>query len=247
MTAPEEELTDVGEITGRLPEDPWNDLYERLVLAATDQGRATDLPAAREEYFRRTGEAHADDPDYVLRMNLFLDWYVFHRKQPDGVTPAERVFAGGDHPELAVLAGQRHALFEFRGVKGVLLKLKDLVARERIRVHPGALVPFFTKGDVFEARVVPGEGGELHLFGPICQHPGPAAKPVRKFLRGVLKETKRDPLERGRRVEGLLLALRRLRERSRRYAHVSPARIYSEGLEKYAGEGDATDPLFGGS
>ncbi|MEW6776671.1 MAG: hypothetical protein AB1405_10285 [Bdellovibrionota bacterium] len=222
---------DVGEITGRLPPDPWNDRYERFIVLATESGRIAGLKEAREEYFKRTGAAHTDDPDYGLRMSLFLDWFVFQRKTNGAPTLAERLLPQTE-PELRVLERHRHSLFTYHGTKGPFLKLKDWLADEKIQVHPGPLGQFLEKDQFFEARVAETEDGH-HLFGPVCIHAAESLKPVKKAVKRVRKETKKDPVERTRRGEEILLLLRELRVKASQYAHVGAKRIYLDGLEKF--------------
>ncbi len=223
--------SDVGEITGRLPPDPWNDRYERFIVLATESGRVASLKEAREEYFKRTGAAHTDDPDYGLRMSLFLDWFVFQRKAGGECSLSERLLPEAES-ELRLLERHRHSLFTYLGTKGPFLKLKDWVADEKILVHPGPIGQFFEKDQLFESRIAETEDGH-HLFGPICIHAGKALKPVKKAIKRLRKETKKDPAERTKRGEEILLCLRELRVKASQYAHVGVDRIYLDGLEKF--------------
>ena len=235
MTAAAEQMEELGEITGRLPADPWNDLYERFLLLATESGRAAGMAKARDFYFRRTGDVQTDDRDYELRISLFLDWFAFSWKDGDIPTPAERVFATAG-PEILQMARQRHSLFEFLGEKKGVLRLKDLVANEKLDVHPPASALYLTKEELFEARLLETADGH-HLAGPVCLHPGGARKAVTRAAKRVRKEAKKDLAARARGAEDLLLELRELRVRSRQFSHIEPARIYSEGLEKFWREG----------
>ncbi len=235
-----EEMEDLGEITGRLPADPWNDLYERFLILATESGRAAGLSKAREFYFRRTGDVQTDDRDYELRISLFLDWFAFSWKDGEMPTPAERVFAAAG-PDILQMARQRHSLFEFLGEKKGRLRLRDLVANEKLEVRPPASALYLTKEEIFEARLLETADGH-HLAGPVCLHPGGARKIIAKAAKRVRKETKKDPAARARRAEDVLLELRELRVRSRQFAHIEPARIYLEGLEKFWKEGAPSNP-----
>lgn len=236
MNTGQDSIDDIGEITGQLPHDPWNELYEQLLMEATEGGKAKDIAEARVAYFRRTGDTHGDDADYNLRMALFLDWYTFNWRGASGTTPVQRIMARGDEA-LQPFATQRHSLFSYIKGSGPVLKFKDLIADQKINVQMGSIAPYFTKDEFFEARLLETPDG-LHLAGPICQHAGVARKIVEKFIKTLRKEFKKFPEVRGPRVEALLLALRELRVRSKQYSHVDPTRIYREGLEKLTAEFD---------
>lgn len=221
-------IEDLGEITGSLPDDQWNDLYEKLVLEATAGGKAPGFEDARAHYFARTGEVYTDDEDYNQRMSLFLDWFVFVWKDEEGRTPAEKIL-GDPESGLDALEGTRHSIFEFLGDKGGHLRLRDLITGEKLFVVAGPQSPFLTKEGLIEARLVNAYDG-LHLVGPICLHPGPAKKVIVKRLKVLRKEFKDQPDALPARAEDLMLHLRELRVRASRYAHVDPAKIYGEAL-----------------
>lgn len=221
-------LTDIGEITGSLPDDAWNDLYEKLVLEATRGGTAPGFSDARAKYFARTGEVYADDRDYNERMSLFLDWFVFGWRGEDGRTHADRIL-GDPESGLDALRDLEHSLYEFLGTKDEHFKLRDLVSGEKFFVVAGPHSPYLTKEDPFEARVMSTYDGR-HLVGPVCIHSGAAKKVILKRIKTLKKENKKTPEEIPARKEELLLHLRELRIKAGRYGHVDPAKIYGEGL-----------------
>ena len=221
-------IEDIGEITGSLPDDAWNELYEKLVLEAVQGGKAPGFEQARSHYFARTGEVYADDQDYNLRMSLFLDWFIFGWKGEEGKTPAERILSDPESG-LDALADLQHSLYEYLGDKGEHFRLRDLISGEKLFIVAGPHSPFLTKEDPFEARLISTYDG-MHLVGPVCLHPGAAKKVIAKRIKVLRKEYKKLPEELPARSEELLLQLRELRTKSQRYAHVDPAKIYGDAL-----------------
>ena len=171
-------------------------LLDSLFALASSEERKPDVLAAKAEYFRLTGEVFEDDRTFEMRMACFLDYYVFdYRSATSGRTAAEEFYAAkraAGAPEASALEAFTktvHGLFEVRKLGPGFVRLRELFTGVDHDVTERRTVAGLQKGDVFEARLIPLEGGLV--FSPaFCFHPREAVKSIK---REVKRRKKKEP------------------------------------------------------
>jgi hypothetical protein len=197
-------------------------LERATARAAEDQGV---LVAARAEWERLAGVVHDDEPLYEERAAAFLEWFLIdHRPSPEAPPPIEPLIARAGGPEraaLVALATSHRSLFQVREAHADGVTLDDLWGGACFRVHERRRLAGLAAGELFDARLVADvESPPALLFArTFCFHPREAEAGCRSRVA--------DARRAGESRETLLFRLLRLRVRSERYRHVSPARVYA--------------------
>jgi hypothetical protein len=175
---------------------------EELIAFASSESRKPDLLAAKEEYFRLTGEVFEDDKSFEQRMASFLDYYLFDRPNSAGKTPASDFFEQrapfAAEPGLSAYRGfteTLHGLFEVRKLKKGSVRLRELYSGKDYDVTERRHLAGLEKGDILEARLIP-FAGHLLFSGAFCYHPKVASSAIRKEIKRRKKqEPERPPKE----------------------------------------------------
>ncbi len=174
-------------------------LLDSLFALASAEERKSDVLAAKAEYFRLTGEVFEDDRTFEMRMACFLDYYVFdHRPSASGRTVAEELLAtkrSAGAPEAATLQAfteTLHGLFEVRKLGPGFVRLRELFSGRDHDVTERRTVAGLQKGDVFEARLIPMDGGLV--FSPaFCFHPREAVTSIKREVKRWKKKQPERP------------------------------------------------------
>jgi hypothetical protein len=204
------------------------------LLLAYVAPKVDDIVKAKQEYFAHTGgDVHEDDRCFESRMQGFLNWYLFDRKQ-DGISPAQRFLqeraANVKEQDKEILIGftqTRLGLYEYRGRKGFLLRrpkkghvrVRDILTGKDFDVTERRQVHGLDIGDVFEARLVP-VGGTWHFSTSFTYHPR-EQKPI--ILREIKRRKKRGPID----VPALIWELERMSLQAERFKNVNIEAIYN--------------------
>jgi hypothetical protein len=176
---------------------------DQLIAFASGEARKADLLAAKAEYFRLTGEVFEDDKFFEQRMASFLDYYLYDRPSPHtGLTPAVELYQQKQQEGPAEAAQPFrcftetvHGLFEVRRLAKGVVRLRELFSGKDFDVTERRSIAGLTKGDIFEARLIP-FNGHLLFSAAFCYHPRAAEKPIRKEVkRRKKKEPERHPRE----------------------------------------------------
>jgi len=205
--------------------------YEEITRFAAEGEFANELQTAKLEYIARTGEMFETDPSFERRIAAFLEWYVLDRpisKQPQ-VTPAE-VFCGTvalsreiiDQRRFRSLTCTRLSLFEFQRVRGDSMQVIDLISDEKLDVFERRTVAGLDKGDLIEGRLVPFDG-QLYMSEVYYCHP----RLVRGAIQKAVKRLRRDDADRAARID-IVHRVAYFANRSERYKHVHPKKIFAE-------------------
>lgn len=204
--------------------------YEKMVQFASEGELAADLPPAREEFVRRTGDLFESDRSFERRISSFLEWYVLDRgvSFASHTTPArmyiDSVADSLTTPEIAELRQLTRtvvSIFEYRGAKPEAMRVVDLLANEKLDVFERRAPAGLTSGDIIEARLVP-DGDRFMFFPSIAVHPHEANKAIQKAAKRFRKKGA---------VDGRLDLVHRiafLANRCERYGHVDPREIFAE-------------------
>jgi hypothetical protein len=176
-------------------------LLDSLFALASTEERKPEVLVAKAEYFRLTGEVFEDDRTFEMRMACFLDYFVFHhRPASSGRTAAEELHAAklaAGAPEVATFEAFTktiHGLFEVRKIGPGFVRLRELFTGVDHDVTERRTVAGLQKGDVFEARLIPLEGGLV--FSPaFCFHPREAVKSIKREVKRRKKKEPERPAE----------------------------------------------------
>ncbi|MBX2988808.1 MAG: hypothetical protein KF802_13010 [Bdellovibrionaceae bacterium] len=208
--------------------NPAEQLIDKILQHFAGPAFKSELEKAKKEFFGSQNLLEEQNAQFELRMSQFFDWYFFTRelsgygRTPLEVCQFERELRFTPEEELMLenLKKHRHSLFEFRKVKGEDMHLNDLIANEKIVVRKSSWIYGFDTDEIFEARLIPGDGGWFFTRG-FCFHPESA----KKFILDEIKKHRKDPdLD----PDELMLRLVKMRSKCEQYKHVRPEMIYSE-------------------
>ncbi|MDP8225494.1 MAG: hypothetical protein P9L99_19190 [Candidatus Lernaella stagnicola] len=201
------------------------DVYIDELQRFADAHYHAELVASRIDYFAVLGQINEDDDFFEAHLERFLDWFLFEHRLEDVGETALQTFVTNRGPELPEerrvvyeeFLKHVHSLFRLKKVMKKGLQLIDLLTKAKYFVESD--VPHaFTKGQLFEARLLP-LSEQWHFSKGYIFHPLSATK-------AILKRAKKIDVadEEGCRSFIRELAIRRLR--SDRYKHVDAARFY---------------------
>lgn len=188
---------------------------------------AHEFTVAKSDFFDNSGVLDEQSPVYTVRIQQFLDWFFFSRKLNDfRLPPSHCVFMLPDlrwSPEETELVASfkevRHSFFDIIKVKDEMITVEDLLVKQKIEIKLGVQAKLFSKGQLFEGRILNKDKESLLLKGR-CFHPEEA----RPFLLDQIKKYRKDPdLDR----EQLFLASLKMRYLSDRYPKASVDQIYN--------------------
>lgn len=184
---------------------------------------------AKQEFFEKAGIVYEDDPDFEQRMSIFMDWYLFDRDLPKFDLPPIKLYFRQNRDrfppeELAIyrdFCSTIHSLFRLKGKAFFSpgLKVQDLFSKKNYIVPDGHMDQAFTRGDLFEARLIPFHGRYEFSKG-FCFHP----IEMESFILGEIKKIRYQ--EKARQTK-LILQLSAMKLRHLRFQHIDVKHIYT--------------------
>ena len=107
-------------------------MFDRLLDFSVRAETEADVAAARVEYFAWTGEVFDEDRSFDVRMQAFLDWYVFDRFSPVlGDTPARAMAASlpdaYERQTFRLMSRTVHGLFEIEEIRPTHVRVMNLL------------------------------------------------------------------------------------------------------------------------
>jgi hypothetical protein len=205
--------------------------YQECIDLITNEYTAGDyfreVYQAKKDYFESLGVISEDDPDYENQMDVFMGWYLFDRPLEKHDLPPvflyyrknQGEFSPEEEPLFKALTLAKHSVFELLKQKGTSLVVRDLSNREKYEVQDLEFRAGFSKGDVFEARLIP-EGKAFVFANGFCFHP----KEAFKFIESQMKKIRDD--DAAQRTK-LLLKLGHMKNKQRRFPHIDVQHIYT--------------------
>ena len=182
-----------------------------------------EIERARKQFDASRGRIFDDDEElYKTHMALFLEWFVLERPLDGGEPPAIRALRDEVLPPqeqllLRSLASSMRSVFVVRRVLSGGLLLQDLILGGRWQVDLEHAMEGLGPGDIFEARLVPGQG-RVH-FGPVfCFHPRAAGACILALVEQARQEGSLGP--------ELVFDLAEMRLRYSRFRNIAVDRIY---------------------
>ena len=210
----------------------YNELIDRLMQHYSSEKFHDEVSAAKLEFSDRAGILDEASDDFDMKLTQFVDWYLFTRNLNDlNKTPIAQCFEDSnfsmsDDERLLFenLNSNKHGLFEFIKLSKKDLHIKDLFSNYRMVIKDSPVTVGFTKGEIFEARLIP--HGDSFIFSQAyCFHPPQANKFIFKEIKNLNKKSEED--QRQLREE-LMLRLYRMRYKYDQYQHVNLDAIYTD-------------------
>lgn len=184
---------------------------------------------AKQEYFEKAGIVYEDDVEFEQRMCIFMDWYLFDRDLPGiDLPPVKYYFRKNkdafSNEELNIyrdFCSTIHSIFRMKRFtwnrRGLVVQ--DLFSNKSYTVTDTVLTRGFTRGDIFEARIIPFKGGYEFSKG-FCFHP----TEVGSFI---LSEIKKVRFQDRSRQTKLILQLAAMKLKHLRFQHIEIKHLYS--------------------
>ena len=184
---------------------------------------------AKKEYFEKAGEVHEDDIEFEQRMTIFMDWYIFDRDLPNiDLSPMKYFFRQNKSrfrsDEITIykdLCSTVHSLFRLRrrtwNKKALIVE--DLFSKTRYRVATPEISRGFSRGDIFEARLIP-FSGRYEFSRGFCFHPP-------EMGGFILKEIKKVRFQDQGKQTKLILSLSNMKLNHLRYQHIDVRHFYT--------------------
>lgn len=182
---------------------------------------------AKKSYFESLGTVTEDDPDFENQMDVFMGWYLFDRPLNNFDLPPVQLYfrknlekmSPEDKKIFEALTTARHSVYELVKHKDDALVLQDLSNREKVEVVDSNYRAIFSKGDIFEARLIP-VGKQFIFTNGFCMHP----KEATKFIELQMKKIRaQDTTQRTK----LLLKLGNMKNKHQRFPHININYIYT--------------------
>ena len=154
-----------------------------------------EVYGAKKDYFESLGVISEEDPDFENQMDVFMGWYLFDRPLEQHDLPPVLLYYRKNLGTLAseqealykALTEFRHSIFELLKQKDSTYIVRDLSNKEKYEVQDSQFRAGFSKGDVFEARLIPEGGGYVFANG-FCFHP----KEAYKFIESQMKKIREE-------------------------------------------------------
>ncbi len=212
--------------------------YDEVTRFSAEGELALELQKAKAEFRQRTGDMFETDQSFERRIAAFLEWYILDRKlsfRPE-LTPVElfvlqkgAALSDTDRNRYAGLTQTSLSLFEFRGAKDQELKLRDLLAGQKLTIHERRHQAGLEVGDIIDARIVPYDGLVLMSDIYFC-YPRDAKKELQSAAK-IFRKQNPSPPDPCARVAFVHRAAY-LANKSERYKHVKPRQIFAELIDK---------------
>ena len=137
-----------------------------LIQTITQDQDSGDIVEAKRNYQKFAGEIYEDDKSYEARIGLFLEWYMFDRKDlGNGKTPLERLIAqnaDGALPDrlknVQIFTDNIHGLFVVKKIRDNEVVVLNLLDDKKYSVKEKKGNFIFHKDNLFEGRIILMEG-----------------------------------------------------------------------------------------
>jgi len=188
-----------------------------------------EVYAAKYQYFEKAGVVHEDDIEFEQRMCIFMDWYIFDRDFPGvDLPPIKSYFRQHkdqfSNEELNIyrdFCSTIHSIFRLKRTtwSGNGFVVHDLFANKTYTVTDSEINRGFSRGDIFEARIIPFKGGYEFSRG-FCFHPAE----MESFI---LNEIKKVRFQDKKKQTKLILQLAAMKLKHLRFQHINMSHIYT--------------------
>ena len=184
---------------------------------------------AKQEFFEKAGIVYDDDQEFDQRMNIFMDWYIFERSLPGVDLPPIKYYlrlhrkslSEQDRAAYEDLCKTIHSIFRLKRFSWnrKSLVIQDLFSKKIYKVKDPMFIQGFSKGDLFESRLIPFQGGYEFSKG-FCFHP-------REMESFILSEIKKVRYQDQKRHTKLILQFSSMKLKHIRFQHIDVKHIYT--------------------
>jgi hypothetical protein len=209
-------------------------MYQKYLDPVIAQFTTADYYAevfkAKEEYFEKCGIVYEEDSEFEQRMCSFIDWYIFDRDLPNVDLPPIKYyfkqkkdqFSGDELNIYRDFCSTIHSVFKLKRFtwnrKGLVVY--DLFSGKPLTVADSEINVGFTRGDLFEARLIPYRN-TLEFSKGFCFH----AIEMESFIESEIKKVRFQ--EKSRQTK-LIFQLSAMKLKHLRYPHIEMKHIYTQ-------------------
>lgn len=202
---------------------------EPIVEEFTTREYYREVYNAKKEYFEKAGVVYEDDEEFEQRMCIFMDWYIFDRDLPGVDLPPVKYYFKKNKErftseELNIykdLCATIHSIFRLRrftwGKNSFVIH--DLFSNKSFKVTDPEINRGFSKGDLFEGRIIPFKGTYEFSLG-FCFHPAE----MESFILNEIKKVRFQ--DKGKQTK-LTLQLAGMKLKHLRFKHIDVRHIYT--------------------
>ncbi len=188
----------------------------------TDSRRRPHLMRAKEMYIEHTGMVDEDADDFESRMNNFYEWFIFNFEFEEGKTIISR-YINENSIEKEVLSALKDTTFSvFEFLKFNLKKqivIKDLLHDTKFVLPNDHTKISVFPGDIFVCRFSNFDGNRYMLRGSTSISTGAKSNILKQAKKVRRYSDPKDELK-------FLLEVQFLQNKSQRYAHIDPAKVF---------------------
>ncbi|MDH5541447.1 MAG: hypothetical protein OEY64_00645 [Nitrospinota bacterium] len=169
-------------------------ILDEVFTFASEKQNASHLERAKTLYYSKVGQTFEDDPDFIQRMDSFLEWFIFDY-MPEGGVPGgiyksylEQKRHASTTDELLArmeLANSHQSIFLVIEYKNGVVKVKDLVLKKKFYV---TCEDNLEEQDILMTRIVHMKG-KCHFSRSHCLHPKSALKFIKNAIRKIGKNS----------------------------------------------------------
>ena len=205
------------------------DSLEHLIKIATDAPFSNDLLVARKEYQKYAGDIFEDDKSYESQTALFLEWYIFEHIDPiHDQTVLEVIINNEKEVSPHLLKNIRkftsniHGLFIIKKIRGHSIRVINLFDDEKYDVVGSSNKFSFSKGTVFEGRLLSHEDS-CYFTGNFCFHPEGSKKFIKSEIKKItsiqkshekkIESQKREVKKEGKKLNKAVCRIRKLQKK----------------------------------
>ena len=205
------------------------DSLEHLIKIATDAPFSNDLLVARKEYQKYAGDIFEDDKSYESQMALFLEWYIFERIDPIHDQTVLEVIINNEKEvpphllkNIRKFTSNIHGLFIIKKIRGHSIRVINLFDDEKYDVVGSSNKFSFSKGTVFEGRLLSHEDS-YYFTGNFCFHPEGSKKFIKSEIKKItsiqkshekkIESQKREVKKEGKKINKAVCRIRKLQKK----------------------------------
>ncbi|HLG19031.1 MAG TPA: hypothetical protein VI895_04340 [Bdellovibrionota bacterium] len=205
----------------------YEKVLEPVIQRFTGERYLPELKVAREDYFRKSGKVHEEEPTFEMRMTSFLEWYMCDRPLWDSGVPPVRLYSEmfgetlseEDRTILHGLERSIRSLFLMLNRKGERFRVKDLYDQTEYDVLERRTHVGINRNDIFETRILR-VGNQAVFSDAMIVHPLEA----HKYILGEATKQRASSRET---FGKFLFDLAAKRLKCDRFKHVPASQIYS--------------------
>lgn len=206
----------------------YDEYIDRLTQYFTQDRFKESLTVRKQEFFDEAGIVDEENHSFEMRMNQFLEWYLFTKPLDEiGLTPAQYALqlddfemSAPERPAFENLAVTRHSLYEFLKIQGNDVFIRDLYNNKKYLIRNSPICIGFNRDEIFDGRLIP-DGEDFHFSRAFCFHPVEASK----FILSEIKKQKK--LKDESVYEDLMLRLLKMRYKYEQYRHLKLDYVYT--------------------